>query len=118
MAEEPANSLDNLLTPEQIAQRIKASAGVTLAPRKIAEKARRIDTVTAAGLDHFPNPAYVVLEPSDPKNPKTPVIPKPVVERPKKNTTESRWRIIASSRTAPTNLCHAPHFSGMTTAIQ
>jgi hypothetical protein len=43
-----------------------------------------VDAATGAALDHYPNPAYVVLEPIDPKNPKTPVIPKPVIEPPKK----------------------------------
>ncbi len=43
-----------------------------------------VDAATGAALDHYPNPAYVVLVPIDPKNPKTPVIPSPVIETPKK----------------------------------
>ncbi|KAA9386923.1 hypothetical protein [Neorhizobium galegae] len=41
--------LDNLLTPQQIAERIKASAGVTLATRTIWEKARRIGVAKKIG---------------------------------------------------------------------
>ena len=31
-----------------------------------------VDAVTGAAMDHYPNPAQIVLEPIDPKNPKTP----------------------------------------------
>ncbi|MBP1847998.1 hypothetical protein J2046_006283 [Rhizobium petrolearium] len=48
-----------------------------------------VDAATGAALDHYPNPAYVVLEPVDPKNPKTPVIPNPVIEPPKPKKTET-----------------------------
>jgi hypothetical protein len=41
--------LDNLLSPQQIAERIKASSGVTLAPRTIWEKARRIGVAKKIG---------------------------------------------------------------------
>ncbi|MCK8779116.1 translation initiation factor 2 [Rhizobium sp. NTR19] len=46
-----------------------------------------VDAATGAALDHYPNPAYVVLEPMDPKNPKTPTMAPPVVEPKKKTTT-------------------------------
>lgn len=31
-----------------------------------------VDAATGAALDHYPNPALIVLQPVDPKNPKTP----------------------------------------------
>jgi hypothetical protein len=44
-----------------------------------------VDAATGATLDHFPNPALIVLEPIDPKDPKTPVFvapPPPVKAKP------------------------------------
>lgn len=42
-----------------------------------------VDAVTGASLDHYPNPALIVLEPVDPKDPATPVM-KPPAPAPKK----------------------------------
>ncbi|WP_165219551.1 translation initiation factor 2 [Affinirhizobium pseudoryzae] len=44
-----------------------------------------VDAATGAALDHYPNPAYVVLDPLDPKDPKTPAFERPVIEPPKKD---------------------------------
>lgn len=41
--------LDGLMSSQQISERIKASAGVTLAPRTIWEKARRIGVAKKIG---------------------------------------------------------------------
>lgn len=41
--------LDGLMSPQQNSERIKASAGVTLAPRTIWEKARRIGVAKKIG---------------------------------------------------------------------
>ncbi|WP_275789004.1 translation initiation factor 2 [Pararhizobium gei] len=38
-----------------------------------------VDAYNMSSYDHFPNPAFIVLEPIDPKNPKTPVYQAPVV---------------------------------------
>lgn len=43
-----------------------------------------VDAATGAALDHYPNPAYIVLQPIDPKNPKTPAYPPPVTTPSKK----------------------------------
>ena len=37
-----------------------------------------VDAYNMSGHDHYPNPAIIVLEPIDPKNPKTPVYQAPV----------------------------------------
>jgi hypothetical protein len=36
-----------------------------------------VDAVSGATLDHYPNPATIVLEPVDPENPATPVYQAP-----------------------------------------
>lgn len=43
-----------------------------------------VDAVSGATLDHYPNPATIVLEPVDPKNPATPVYKAPPPPAPEK----------------------------------